>query len=134
MNGTTTPKTDRRNRGVQMADYKAVVKRKASDPELSTAAAVRQVAKSRRKSRASVQAAYYAMCRLESQQGAIKQVIAPTIKQKVGKKKAIAASDLVKQSIASTLQAIDRLEKENIALRSENEAMRARLAQIKNCF
>lgn len=138
MSGTTLPK--RVQRGAQMRDYKAVVRRKASDPSLSTSAAIRLAAKSHGKSPAAVQQAYYKMVKTLGEQGAAPQPINETVKTSGNGKvaKNAAASALAKQSLAGALRAIEALEKENAsllkkcdALAEQNDALRSRLAAIK---
>ena len=139
MSGTTTP---RKQRGTQMADFQAVVRRKQANPELTTAMAIRLTAKSRRKSYAAVQQAYYKYVKTMDEQAASPQPIAPTIKPKPSKTKPsktkVAASMAAKQSLASALKAIEDLEKENAfllkkndSLQQQNLALKARLSAVR---
>lgn len=133
MNGTTSP---RLARGTQMADYKAVTRRKQADPELTTMAAIRLAAKARRKSPAAVQQSYYKIVRTLAEQGAAPQPVRP--KPTTPKKPKVAASIVAKQSLAGAARALENLERENARLlkrcddlAAQNKALRDRLAAIR---
>lgn len=126
MTGTTTIPSTRRIRGQQMSDFKAVQRIKEKQG-CSTAAAIRTVAKVRNKTRGSVQAAYYAMVKIQN--ATTVQPIKPTTQPKPQKPAKTAA-----QAQISLTGAVESLEHEVVTLRSENGDLRNRLDRIKNCF
>lgn len=134
MSGITTPKG---SRGTMLSDYKAVVRRKEADPDLSTNAAIRLVAKRRGKTPGAVGQAYYKTVKALNAQALPQQEIA-TKPKAARKSDPQSAAVSVKRSLAGTMKAINALEKQNEtllkkceSLEQQNAALKSRLAAIK---